>query len=239
MHCLIIDNDENVAGFIKNIAQDFDNITFNGISEDYDISLNTILKEKPQLIIINIETISINIPQLLYEVHQCTLHKVKFLAISYHKESAYDAYKYEFSDFLLKPLSEVSIRKSLLKFKKNNLLEVPETLCLKSNKDFQYLNTNEILYLKADNNTTDFFMNNGNVIGAYKTLKVFENLLPKSFLRIHKSYIVNTNQISRIHYGKSICLINNEHRIPFTKTFIKNIDVINTNLSKGALITLN
>jgi DNA-binding LytR/AlgR family response regulator len=71
-------------------------------------------------------------------------------------------------------------------------------------------------------------MSDGTKISAYKTLKTFENSLPKNFLRIHKSYIININCISRIHYGKSICsLSNNQHKLPFTKTFIENIDFIN------------
>nr|WP_262897541.1 LytTR family DNA-binding domain-containing protein [Mariniflexile gromovii] len=101
------------------------------------------------------------------------------------------------------------------------------------------MNVDEILYLKADNNTTDFYMSDGTKISAYKTLKVFEDLLPKTFLRIHKSYIINRNCISRIHYGKSMCILNNEHKIPFTKTFIENIDLINSALSHNTLITLN
>ena len=82
-------------------------------------------------------------------------------------------------------------------------------------------------------------MADGKVIGAYKTLKVFEDTLPQTFLRIHKSYIINRHCISRVHYGKSVCFINNEYKIPFTKTFIANIDLINKDLSNNTLTTLN
>ena len=161
------------------------------------------------------------------------------MALSASKEDAFNAYKYDFSDFLLKPLNELSIRKSLLKHQKEHPVKVIDTLCLKSYKDYQYLNIENILYLKADNNTTDFYMADGSVISAYKTLKVFEKLLPQTFLRIHKSYIINRNYISRVHYGKSVCFINNEHKLPFTKTFITNIDQINKDFSNNTMITLN
>ena len=122
----------------------------------------------------------------------------------------------------------MSLRISLLKYQKKNPPTNLKTICLKSNKDFRYLCVDDILFLKADNNTTDFYMSDGTVISAYKTLKTFECSLPNNFLRIHKSYIINSNCISRIHYGKSICtLTNNQYNLPFTKTFINNIDLIN------------
>jgi len=190
--------------------------------------LNLILKSDFNLVFFNIDSKKINIADLLLGIQNSLKSKLKFIALSSKKEKAYEAYKYDFYDFILKPLSELSIRKSLLKFKKKQNKKKSKTICLKSNKDFRYLCVDEILFLKADNNTTDFHMLDGTVISAYKTLRTFENSLPKNFLRIHKSYIINSNCISRIHYGKSICTLNNyQDKLPFTKTFIDNIDLIN------------
>nr|WP_321231546.1 LytTR family transcriptional regulator DNA-binding domain-containing protein [uncultured Psychroserpens sp.] len=237
--CLIIENDKNTVELIKTVGNDFLEISFSEINEDQEIALNIILKNKPELIIINIESTSINFLEFLFDVNQFSEIKPNFIALSNSKIKAFDSYKYGFSDFLLKPLSELSIRKSFLRNQKKHHNKQIDTICLKSYKDFQYLNVDDILYLKADNNTTDFYMSDGRLIGAYKTLKVFENSLPQTFLRIHKSYIINRNHISRIHYGKSICIINNEHKIPFTKTYVSNIDLINNELSKNTMITLN
>lgn len=238
-HCLIIDNDITTIELIESLSDDFSNISFDAVNEDYELALNLILKHKPQLIVLNIDSIEINISEFLLDINQCIPNPPMFIAISTYREKAVDAYRYDFADFLLKPLKEHLVRKSLLKFQKKYPDRQSETICLKSYKDYQYLNIEDIMYLKADNNTTDFYMNDGRVIGAYKTLKVFENVLPKTFLRIHKSYIINKNCISRIHYGKSLCFINREHKIPFTKTFIDNVDLINKTLTNNTLITLN
>lgn len=205
--CLIIDDDKKIVEIIKKVVNDYSEISYISINEDQEIALNVILKHKPQIIIINIESIKINFLEFIYEINQYSEGKPNFIALSASKSKAYEAYKYNFSDFILKPLTELSIRKSLLRYLKKHPIRQIETICLKSYKDYRYLNIDDILYLKADNNTTDFYMANGKVIGAYKTMKVFENLLPPIFLRIHKSYIINRNSISRIHYGKSICII--------------------------------
>ena len=190
--------------------------------------VSEILKKDYQLIYFDIDSKSINIPEILLELNNICKKLPSFVAISNNKEKAFDAFRYDFSDFILKPLTELSLRKSLLKYQKKNPPTNLKTICLKSNKDFRYLCVDDILFLKADNNTTDFYMSDGTVISAYKTLKTFECSLPNNFLRIHKSYIINSNCISRIHYGKSICtLTNNQYNLPFTKTFINNIDLIN------------
>ena len=237
--CLIIENDNSTVELIKTVGTDFSKISFSEIKENQEIALNAILKNKPELIIINIESNNINFLEFLFEINQYCENRPNFIALSNSKVKAFDSYKYDFFDFILKPLSELSIRKSLSKYQKKHPIKEIETICLKSYKDYQYLNIDDILYLKADNNTTDFYMSDGRLIGAYKTLKVFQNSLPQTFLRIHKSYIINRNAISRIHYGKSICILNNKHEIPFTKTFIDNIDLINAELSKNTMITLN
>lgn len=239
INCLIIEDDKDTVKLIKSVGNDFTEVSFIQVNENQEIALNLILKNTPELIFLNFDSIKINFAEFLLKIHQCVTTNLYFIALSSVREKAFEAYNYNFSDFLIKPLTEFSIRKSLSSYKKKYPIKQIKTICLKSYKDYQYLNIDNILYLKADNNTTDFHLADGRIIGAYKTLKVFENLLPKSFLRIHKSYIINRNSISRIHYGKSMCIINHEHKIPFTKTFIANIDLINKSLSKNTMITLN
>ena len=134
----------------------------------------------------------------------------------------------------------MEIRNTILKFQTRNPATINKNICLKSYKDYQYLNTDEILFLKADNNTTDFYMSDGNIISAFKTLKTFEDVLPENFLRIHKSYIINKNFVSRIQYGKFICTIKkNSFDIPFTKTYIDNIEIMKKALSNNSFQSLN
>lgn len=233
--CLIIEDDKFVADSIQAVGNDFDQTSFSHVSENQETALNIILKIKPKVVFINIESDKINFSEFFNDISKYVKDMPKLIALSTTKENAYDAFKYNFSFYILKPFTENSIRKHLLSIIEKIPVKKIETLCLKSNKDFQYLSISNILYLKADNNTTDFFMKDGRVIGAYKTLKVFEQSLPDNFYRIHKSYIINIDSISRIHFGKSTCIIKNQHKIPFTKTYIANINTMNTMLSDNAL----
>ncbi len=209
-----------------------------GISSAYDESLDIILKEQPNLIFINLDG-GYNAFDFVNDLYKYIKEIPKVVGLSTHKEFAYLSIKNNFFDYLLKPLNQFELRKSIsrLSIQENS---VSDKLCLKSYKDYRFIDLDEILFLKADNNTTDFFMNDGNVISAYKTLKFFEDSLPQNFTRIHHSYIINQNFVSRIHFGKSECsLKKNDYQIPFSRSYRNNVVYLEKRLSKKALQSLN
>lgn len=108
-------------------------------------------------------------------------------------------------------------------------------ICVKSYGDYRYIDSTNILYFEADNNSTDIHLNNGEMITAFKTLKHFETVLPQlQFLRIHNSYIINVNQVSRIHTGNTVCYIKNSTtKLPFSKSYKENVDLIINRIAGG------
>jgi DNA-binding LytR/AlgR family response regulator len=108
-------------------------------------------------------------------------------------------------------------------------------ICVKSYGDYRYIESEDILYFEADNNSTDIHLNNGEMITAFKTLKHFETVLPEAqFLRIHNSYIINVSQVSRIHTGNTVCYIKNSTtKLPFSKSYKDNVDLIITRIAGG------
>ncbi|WP_396140880.1 LytR/AlgR family response regulator transcription factor [Flavobacterium sp.] len=116
-------------------------------------------------------------------------------------------------------------------------MQKPQSLviCVKSYGDYRYIDSGDVLYFEADNNSTDIHLNNGEMITAFKTLKHFETVLPPTqFLRIHNSYIINVNQVSRIHTGNTVCYIKNSTtKLPFSKSYKENVDLIINRIAAG------
>ncbi len=114
------------------------------------------------------------------------------------------------------------------------VVEQPLVICIKSYGDYRYIDASDICYFQADNNSTDIHLNNGEMVTAFKTLKHFEGILSSPFNRIHNSYIVNRNYISRIHTGNAVCYIKNTTtKIPFSKSYKENVDLIISEFANG------
>ena len=68
---------------------------------------------------------------------------------------------------------------------------------------FEVLVAQEILYCKADDNYTQIFMASGEKKLVSKTLKYFEEALSDfGFARVHKSYLINVNEVVGYRKGK-------------------------------------
>ena len=113
-------------------------------------------------------------------------------------------------------------------------IEQPLIICIKSYGDYRYIDAKDICYFQADNNSTDIHLNNGEMVTAFKTLKHFEGILSFPFIRIHNSYILNRNHVSRIHTGNAVCYIKNTPiKLPFSKSYKGNVDLIISDFSNG------
>lgn len=131
--------------------------------------------------------------------------------------------------------SEVDVIEQSVPYKGTSIPEgKPLIICVKSYGDYRFIEAKEICYMQADNNSTDIHLYNGEMITAFKTLKHFEALLYSPFVRIHNSYIVNIDYVSRIHTGNAVCYIKNTTiKLPFSKSYKENVDAIIQSITKG------
>lgn len=135
-------------------------------------------------------------------------------------------------------VNDIEVKVTPIVLEKPTVIQQPNqplVICVKSYGDYRYIDSGDVLYFEADNNSTDIHLNNGEMITAFKTLKHFETVLPPSqFLRIHNSYIINVNQVSRIHTGNTVCYIKNSTtKLPFSKSYKENVDLIISRIAGG------
>lgn len=210
-----------------------------GSYSDESEAMDLILKENPSILFINVDIIKKPF-EYITECNKYLNSPITTIIISKNKQQAYNAIKNNAFDYILSPLSSLDIRKSMLKFQKRYNSIISNQICLKSYNDYRYISLDDIILLKADNNTTDFYLTNGTVITAFKTLKKFEVKLPNNFLRVHRSYIVNERFINRVNFGKNIFSLEHlESQIPFTKTYWGNVQHIKNTLEQKASFELN
>lgn len=85
---------------------------------------------------------------------------------------------------------------------KPKLKQVTGKITLPQQDGFQILDVSDIVFCKADDNYTEIHLE-GKKILVSKTLKYFEEALSEfPFARIHKSYLVNVNEVVKYKKGK-------------------------------------
>ena len=238
---MILDSEATSSLQLEHFLDDYTDFMCLGKATSGDDGLNAILKYLPDVVFVRLNSEADQYFNMVTELYQYIKQLPVLIGISGTKDYAYEAIKHNFYDYWLLPYNEFGIRKSIFKLR-NHLPGEREAsiLELKSYKDYHYVDTSEILYLKADNNATDFHMRDGSRISAFKTLKSFEKQLPKNFIRIHQSYILNTRYVSRINYGKSICFLRNTTtHLPFSRSYRVKIDELKQLLSKNTISAAN
>ena len=227
----IIVDDANNSEKTVNLLAAYEDYLCLAMCENSTIGINKILELKPNIIFLvynerkgqDIQ----NFLSIIGELNEYLTDLPHIIVISKEKEIAYQCFQRGVDGFLLNPVNNDDLRRCLFRYAKNHKTSIVEKICIKTQGDYHFLKASDIVYLKADNNTTDFYLSNGKVISGFKTLKYYEQLLPCYFFRIHHSYLVNIDFVSRINIGKSNCFLqNNEITVPFSRTYKDNINAI-------------
>ena len=126
----IINKEPNSIQCIKNVLEDYNEFNCIGVSSEYNHALNFILKETPNLVFFDLDNTFEKPFELIKELNLLfNDYFPVFIAISSSKEKAYEAIKNGFFDFILNPLSELEIRKSVLKFQKKSPAIINKNIC--------------------------------------------------------------------------------------------------------------
>lgn len=234
-YSFIVIGNQKVQGIsLEEMAAYFPRYSCAGMFPDDMKSIENIVLLKPQLIFFNVgkndspSAISFAVWAEMFEYLSFSTY---LIVLSEQKEQAFEAVQAGAADYL-NNVQLHTLGKSLARFEKRVPLQFQQRICIKSYSDYQFLKYHDIVYLKADNNTTDFKLTNGNVVVVYKTLKHFEQTLPHYFVRIHKSYIVNIHYVSRIQFSKSRCYLNFDEQLPFSVSYR---DVVDRILSRNII----
>ena len=166
----IIDSDAASKLQLQLYLEEYEDLVCAGVETTASTGLNSILKYNPDLVLINLGEDGMDYFQMVTELNQYMQTLPIIIGYAKTKQYAYNAIKSGFFDYWILPHNEFDIRKTILRLRKlYPQQDTPSTICLKSYKDYRYLDTKNILYLKSDNNTTDFYMKDGTVITAFVT----------------------------------------------------------------------
>jgi len=214
LRAILVEDEANSREILRNyISKYCPNVNLLGEAASIKEALTLIENNELDLVFLDVEMPFGNAFDLLDQLPDRTFETVFVTAYDHY---AKDALNNHAAYYLTKPINidelinavdyvegvrekEASLEGEVLSTKANG---VEGKLTLPQQDGFQILYISEILYCKADDNYTEIYLLNKKILVS-KTLKYFEDALTEyPFARVHKSFLVNVNEVVKYRKGK-------------------------------------
>jgi len=214
INCIIVDDEvRSRDALAKLLSKHCPDLNIVAKAEDVETAKDCILKMQPELVFLDVEMSGNNGFDLLNEIK---LINFDIIFVTAHEGFAVKAFRYSAIDYLTKPIDYRLLIEAVNKFKQKQKVELKQQrfellienlannphqcnrIAIPNPNGFEMINISDIIFCQADGNYTNIHLLSGLQILSSKTLKHFEDLLPKkTFFRIHKSFLININLIEK------------------------------------------
>lgn len=225
LRCIIADDEPIARKIVENYCADIPYIeVISSCKNAFEVM--DILQKQP----IDLLFLDINMPKLSGLSMLKTLQqKPAVIITTAYSEYAVEGFALSVTDYLLKPFSLERFLQAISKVQNtpNSPQEItlPEkektttSIFVKSDKKLIKLNFDAINYIEAYGNYIKIHTDKMTLVS--ETLSNFLEKLPENFVRIHKSFIINFDQLKLID-GNRITLIS-DSKLPIGKSYRKDV----------------
>ncbi len=222
---LIVDDEIPAQESLSKLLQRFcKNVEIIGIASSVDEAVELCLEKRPQLLFLDIQMPSGSGFDIL---EKTTFIEKQVIFTTAYSNHAIEAIKANAVDYLLKPIEIQELVKAVEKAIKNSQKNSQPTeersldkIAIPTLEGTYFYNKSEIIRAEADSNYTELHLVNGKKIVSSKTLKEIEISLAKTtFIRVHKSHLININFIKKYIKGDGgIIVLNDDSMIPVSRS---------------------
>jgi DNA-binding LytR/AlgR family response regulator len=230
MNCIIIEDQPPAQRILKKYITDIGTLTLKATFSNAIEAIAFLKVEAVDLIFLDIHLPKISGIDFL-KMTQNPPHVILTTAFS---DYALESYEFSVVDYLLKPYSfqrfVKAVAKVPLKTEENASQIIDnqrENIFIKSGYELIKITINDILFIKSDADYTEIIIENKKHLSSESLRYWEESLDNKQFVRVHKSYIVNTSKIEKIvgnqlHLAnKNLVPIGRAYKEVFINKFIK------------------
>jgi two-component system LytT family response regulator len=227
---IIIDDETLAANNLKMILERYcPETSILGMAHSLSEGIRLIQNMHPQLVFLDISLASDETGFDLLDILPQRDFKVIF--VTAHPDFTLKAIKHRAFDYILKPIDYRELVKCI-----QELVTISQPLptessavLLPSVDGTHLIQANDILYCKADGSYTQFYLENNRTLTLSRTLKQAEKLLNSPrFMRIHRSFIINTQKVSKFNLQNGGYVEIRKKMIAVSKTYSKQLNKLFT-----------
>lgn len=223
LQCIIADDEPIARQIIKSYIASIPNLELVASCKNA-FEVMAVLQEKR----IDILFLDINMPKLTgISLLKTLQEKPNVIITTAYPEYAVEGFELSVTDYLLKPFSLERFLQAVNKVQQNVKVETKTvsldredtstSLFVKSDKKIIKINFEEISHIEAYGNYIKIYSDK--MILTSQTLSDFLIKLPNTFVRIHKSFAINFNNLKLIE-GNQVVL-QNDVKLPIGKSYRK------------------
>ncbi len=240
MNAVIIDDEAAVRNAIRSLlTENFPDINIQATAGSIQEGYETIIKNEPDLIFLDIELPDGTGFDLLKKFPRVPF---RIIFVTGHHEYALDAIKVSALDYVLKPIdtdelchavekarSVINQQEQQLKLQalSENLQgkKVLKRIILSTSDHLQIVSVSDIVRAEADSNYTSFTLSGGKHILVSRTIKEFESLLSGSgMIRVHQSHLINIAYVDRfVKKDGGYLLLKDNTKVPVSPILKKHV----------------
>ena len=233
MKVIIIDDEPLARSIVKEYLQKHPNLELVQECNDGFEGLKAIQTQQPDLIFLDIQMPKINGFEMLELIEQ----PPPVIFATAFDEYAIKAFEAHSIDYLLKPFNQERFDKAIAKWNEKNLAHVKATqdlletasqspsqsnrIVVKNGSKIKIIPVHDVHYLEAADDYVKVHTGEGYFL-KNKTMSHFEQVLDgQQFVRSHRSYIVNVQQITRIDpYEKDnhVAVLRSGAKVPVSRS---------------------
>ena len=227
MNCIIIEDQPPAQRILKKYIEDVGTLQLKATFTDAIQAMDYLKSEAVDLIFLDIHLPKISGIDLLKTMP----HLPPVILTTAFPDYALESYEFDVVDYLLKPFSFQRFVKAVAKVPLKNtrgqqqeLIESHpssrQELFIKSGYEHIRIAVDDIIYIKSDADYSEIFTLRKKHLSAESLKNWLEILDNPQFVRVHKSFIVNTSRIVKV-MGNQIYM-NNEAIVPIGRAFKDN-----------------
>ena len=193
-------------------------------------ALKAIHTEKIDLIFLDIQMPDLNGMELARVLERGT-GKPRVIFTTAYNQFAFEGYKVDALDYLLKPITFDRFFKAANKAKDYHQLitkaadpgndkSAANYFFIKCGNKYEKIYFSDILYIQGQQNYVTICTHKNKYMTLLNLKDLEENLEHRSFIRVHKSYIVAIDKIDSIE-GNEICI--QSYRIPISRNYREHV----------------
>ena len=143
-------------------------------------------------------------------------------------EYVLQSFKYKTFDYICKPITKDRLEETVLRLFDDINNSTSNKRYIRLDNKNTIIDENEIQYIKRDGMKIIFHTKSRDY-EVYSSFAKIQDQLPKNFIRCHKSFIANVNNISKLEPASNMIYFNSEHKCDigpkYKEDFMKGVKI--------------